>query len=122
MASARRYVNNIFLFEIIFNFASGLMLPNYYIDISKYVERKTKALRFHKTEYDKYGEEKWINSIDETFKTLEEIKGTELEQNYLISGIRLTRGSRNQLQFLGCQMQIKILTNTTSRQDMIAMM
>ena len=28
--------------------------------------------------------EKWINSIDETFKTLEEIKGTELEQNYLI--------------------------------------
>ena len=28
--------------------------------------------------------EKWINSIDETFKTLEEVKGTELEQNYLV--------------------------------------
>ena len=28
--------------------------------------------------------EKWINSINETFKTLEEVKGTELEQNYLV--------------------------------------
>jgi hypothetical protein len=28
--------------------------------------------------------EKWINSIDETFKTLEVVKGTKLEQNYLI--------------------------------------
>ena len=28
--------------------------------------------------------EKWINSIDETFKTLNEVKGTELEKNYLV--------------------------------------
>ena len=28
--------------------------------------------------------EKWFNSIEETFKTLEEVKGTELEQNYLV--------------------------------------
>ena len=40
MASARRYVNNIFLFEIILDFASGLMIPNYYIDITKYITKK----------------------------------------------------------------------------------
>ena len=28
--------------------------------------------------------EKWINSINETFKTLEEVKGTKLENNYLV--------------------------------------
>jgi len=28
--------------------------------------------------------EKWLNSIKETFKTLEEVKGTELEKNYLV--------------------------------------
>jgi hypothetical protein len=28
--------------------------------------------------------EKWINSINETFKTLEEVKGTEYENNYLV--------------------------------------
>ncbi|MHA1696607.1 MAG: PIG-L deacetylase family protein [Candidatus Helarchaeota archaeon] len=63
MAGARRYVNNIFLFEIIFNYASGLMIPNYYIDISKYIERKTKALRLHTTEYNKFDGERWIDSI-----------------------------------------------------------
>ena len=62
MASARRYVNNIFLFEIMFSFASGLMIPNYYIDISKYIEKKKETLQTHKTEYEKYGKEKWIES------------------------------------------------------------
>ena len=28
--------------------------------------------------------EKWLNSIKETFKTLEKVKGTELEKNYLV--------------------------------------
>jgi len=28
--------------------------------------------------------QKWVNSIDETFKTLNEVKGTELEKNYLV--------------------------------------
>jgi len=63
MASARRYVNNIFFFEIIFNFASGLMIPNYYVDISNCIDKKTEALRYHKTEFDKFEGEKWINSI-----------------------------------------------------------
>lgn len=63
MASARRYVNNIFLHENVFSFASGLMIPNYYIDISKYIDKKNKALRLHKTEYDKFGGEKLIDSI-----------------------------------------------------------
>ncbi len=63
MAGARRYVNNIFFYEIIFNFGTGLMIPNYYIDISKYIERKTKALRLHETEYKKFDEERWIDGI-----------------------------------------------------------
>ena len=78
MASARRYVNNIFLFEIIFNFAAGLMIPNYYIDISKYIEKKNKALRFHRTEYDKYTGEKWIDSI----ASLAKYRGIQVDVDY----------------------------------------
>ncbi len=78
MASARRYINNIFLFEIIFNFAGGLMIPNYYIDISKYVEKKSKALRFHKTEYEKYTGEKWIESIT----SLAKYRGIQVDVDY----------------------------------------
>lgn len=63
MASARRYVNNIFLYENIFNFVAGLMRPNYYIDISDYINLKSKALTLHKTEYEKYNGEKWLESI-----------------------------------------------------------
>lgn len=68
MASARRYVNNIFLFEIIFNYAAGLLVPNYYINISEFIEKKRKALRFHKTEYKKYNGEEWIESIESLAK------------------------------------------------------
>ena len=78
MASARRYVNNIFLFEIIFNFASGLMIPNYYIDISNYIDKKKDALRFHKAEYDKFGGENWIDSII----SLAKYRGIQVEKNY----------------------------------------
>ena len=63
MASARRYVNNIFLFEIIFNYASGLMIPNYYIEITKFINKKAEALRVHTTEYIKFNGEKWIDSV-----------------------------------------------------------
>ena len=59
MASARRYINNIFLFEIIFNFASGL-------------------IRLHKVEYAKYGDEKWINSIT----SLAKYRGTQVDTDY----------------------------------------
>ncbi|MFX1258533.1 MAG: PIG-L deacetylase family protein [Promethearchaeota archaeon] len=68
LASSRRYVNNIFLFEIIFNFAAGLLVPNYYIDISKYIEKKSKSLRLHKSEYEKFGGEEWINSVESLAK------------------------------------------------------
>ena len=64
MASARRYVNNIFLYETIFNFAAGLLVPNYYINISNYIEKKNQSLRLHRTEYEKYGGEEWIDSIN----------------------------------------------------------
>ena len=78
MASARRFVKNIFLFEIMFNFASGLMIPNYYIDISKYIEKKKEALRLHKTEYNKYGKEKWIESN----VGLAKFRGMQVETEY----------------------------------------
>ena len=78
MASARRYVNNIFLFEIIFKFAGGLMTPNYYIDISEFIEQKCESLRLHKTEYEKYGQEKWIESI----KSLAKYRGIQVDTNY----------------------------------------
>ncbi|MHA1337357.1 MAG: PIG-L deacetylase family protein [Promethearchaeota archaeon] len=78
MASARKYVNNIFLFEIIFNFASGLMIPNFYIDISKWLDKKIKALRLHKTEYIKFDGEKWIDSII----TLARYRGFQVDCNY----------------------------------------
>ncbi len=78
MASARRYVNNIFLFEIIFNFASGLMVPNYYVDISKHIDKKKQALRLHKAEYEKFGGEKWIDSII----SLAKYRGIQVEKDY----------------------------------------
>jgi len=78
MASARRYVNNIFLFEIIFNFASGLMIPNYYIDISNYIDKKKDSLRLHKAEYDKFGGETWIDSII----SLAKYRGIQVEKAY----------------------------------------
>lgn len=78
MASARKYVNNIFLFEIIFNFAAGLMVPNYYIDISKFLDKKCKALRLHNTEYVKFGEEKWIESV----RSLAKYRGIQVDIDY----------------------------------------
>ena len=78
MASARRFVKNIFLFEIMFNFASGLMIPNYYIDISKYIENKKKALRLHQPEYNKYGKERWIESN----VSLAKFRGMQVETEY----------------------------------------
>ncbi|MBN1800208.1 MAG: PIG-L family deacetylase [Candidatus Lokiarchaeota archaeon] len=78
MASARRYVNNILLFEIIFNFASGLMIPNYYINISKFIEKKQQSIRHHEIEFNKFGGEKWIDSIT----SLAKYRGTQAEVDY----------------------------------------
>ncbi|MFX1444618.1 MAG: PIG-L deacetylase family protein [Promethearchaeota archaeon] len=78
MASARRFVKNIFLFEIMFNFASGLMIPNYYIDISNFIEKKKEALRIHQPEYEKYGKEKWIESN----VSLAKFRGMQVETEY----------------------------------------
>jgi N-acetylglucosamine malate deacetylase 1 len=63
MAAARRYVNNIYCFESIFNYAEGLMVPNSYIDITDAIEKKCESLRCHKTEYDKFNGEEWIESV-----------------------------------------------------------
>lgn len=78
MASARRYVNNIFLYEIIFNYAAGIMIPNYYIDITKHIEKKNEALRLHRTEYDKYNGEEWIDSVD----SLAKFRGRQCGKSY----------------------------------------
>ena len=78
MAGARRYVNNIFTFELMFNFAQGLMIPNYYVDISNYIEKKKKSLRYHITEFDKYGGEKWIESL----VSLAQYRGIQVNTKY----------------------------------------
>jgi len=78
MAAVRRYVHNIFLFELYFNYAGGLMIPNAYIDISKYIDKKCEAVRYHKTEYIKFGSEKWIEDI----KSLARYRGMQANVNY----------------------------------------
>lgn len=54
------------------------MTPNYYIDISKYIEKKIESLRIHKTEYDKFGGEKWTESII----SLAKYRGIQVEKDY----------------------------------------
>ncbi len=78
MAAARRYVHNILLFELYFNYAGGLMIPNSYIDISKYMDKKCEALRYHKSEYEKFGSEKWIDDI----KSLARYRGMQTNVTY----------------------------------------
>jgi len=78
MAAARRYVHNILLFELYFNYAGGLMIPNSYIDISKHMEKKCESLRYHKTEYIKFGSEKWIEDI----KSLARYRGMQVNIDY----------------------------------------
>jgi len=84
MASARRYVNNIFLFEIIFNYAAGLMIPNCYIDISNYIEKKNNALRMHETEYTKYDKEEWIDSVNSLAKYRGRQVGTKFAEAFYV--------------------------------------
>ena len=78
MAAARRYVHNILLFELYFNYAVCLMIPNSYIDVSKYMEKKCEALRYHKPEYVKFGSEKWIEDI----KSLARYRGMQVNVDY----------------------------------------
>ena len=61
-----------------FNFAGGLMIPNYYIDISKYIDKKMKSLRYHKTEFEKFGGEQWI----ESFVSLAKYRGMQVNTQY----------------------------------------
>ncbi len=78
MAAARRYINNIFCYESIFNYADGLMLPNSYVEITSSIEKKCDALRLHKTEYDKFGGEQWIDSV----KSLANYRGIQVGVKY----------------------------------------
>ncbi len=78
MAATRRYINNIYCFESISNYADGLMLPNSYVDITNSIEEKCKALRFHATEYDKFGKEQWIDSV----KSLANYRGLQVRVKY----------------------------------------
>ena len=78
MAASRRYINNIFCFETIFNFSDGLMVPNIYIDVSDTIEKKFESLRLHKTEYEKFDKEKWIESV----KSLAILRGCQISRPY----------------------------------------
>jgi LmbE family N-acetylglucosaminyl deacetylase len=78
MAAARRYINNIYCFESIFNYADGLMVPNSYVDISDVINLKCDSLRCHKTEYDKFSGEEWIESV----KALAKYRGIQVGVKY----------------------------------------
>lgn len=78
LAAARRYVNNIIIYELYSQNAGGMMNPNSYIDISKYIEKKCNAIRYHKTEYDKFGGEKWIEDV----KSLARYRGMQVNVDY----------------------------------------
>ncbi len=78
MAAARRYVNNLYCFESIFNFADGQMLPNCYVDISDCIKTKLDALKMHSTEYEKFGGEHWLQSI----KSLANFRGIQIGVQY----------------------------------------
>jgi LmbE family N-acetylglucosaminyl deacetylase len=63
--AAARYYNSILMFE---PFPPGgrsyvAFRPQLYIDITSYIEIKLSALRAHKSQYDRYGEEDWINAV-----------------------------------------------------------
>ena len=78
MAASHRYINNIYCFESIFNFADGLMIPNTYIDISDSIDRKCESLRLHKTEYEKFKGEAWIESV----RSLANYRGIQIGVKY----------------------------------------
>jgi LmbE family N-acetylglucosaminyl deacetylase len=64
MAAARRYVNNIFFFENIFSYADGLIQPTLYIPIQeKHLISKEFSLMHHKSEFEKFGGDKWLKQI-----------------------------------------------------------
>lgn len=64
MAAARRYVNNIYAFETIFNYTHGVLQTNCYIPLTKeQINMKLESLRCHESEYQKFGREKWLQQI-----------------------------------------------------------
>lgn len=63
--AAGRYYNSILMFE---PFPPGgrsyiAFRPQLYVDISKYLEIKLKALKAHTSEYIKYGGQKWLEAV-----------------------------------------------------------
>lgn len=62
--SAARYYKSILMYEPIAPAGRSYMgfRPQYYVDVTSYIETKTKALLAHRTEYKKYGEQ-WIKAV-----------------------------------------------------------
>ena len=63
--SAARHFNSILMYEPIFPSGRSYVgfRPQIYIDISDFIDQKLEALRRHKTQYDKYGDD-WITAIE----------------------------------------------------------
>ena len=76
MAAARRYINNIYFFECVFNFEE--LVPNSYVDVTDCIDLKCDALRMHKIEYDKFNGEEWIESV----KSLANYRGMQIGVKY----------------------------------------
>lgn len=63
--SAARHFNSILMYEPIFPSGRSYVgfRPQIYIDISAFIDQKLEALRRHKTQYEKYGDD-WIGAIE----------------------------------------------------------
>ena len=63
--AAGRYYNSILMFEPFPPGGRSYMAfrPQLYVDITKYMDKKLKALKAHRTEYNKYGKQKWISAV-----------------------------------------------------------
>lgn len=62
--SAARYYNSLLMYEPIAPAGRSYVgfRPQYYVDITGYIDKKIHSLRAHESEYRKYGEQ-WINAV-----------------------------------------------------------
>lgn len=77
--SAARYQNSILMYEPITPAGRSYVgfRPQVYVDISDFIDQKLEALKAHKTEYKKYGEE-WLEGV----KARATYRGFEIGKKY----------------------------------------
>jgi len=60
--NAARHVPRILMYRSNWYASAETYVGNFYIDISKYMDKKIKSIKAHKTEYDKFGQ-RWIDFV-----------------------------------------------------------